>query len=141
MRRSIDTYVQAIAHDNAEFINTTIADYIWNDIEDGNSSPYEFFDLNEYTDEDGYESELTNDQLNELKEYLYKYYNYNPLDSLEALADFLNEKDDYPVDAVENAIERNKWATDDDDMHICNDGDYVLLFNDNGEVVVREYFP
>lgn len=145
MRHSIDTYVQSIAHDNAEYIDTTIADYIIRDIEDGNSSPYEFFDREEYTDEVGYESELTNDQLNELKEYLNKYYNYNPLDSidsLEELAEFLNEKDDYPVDAVEYVIKRNKWATDDDDMHICNDGYNVLLFNDNdGEaVVVRQYF-
>lgn len=140
MRHSIDTYVQSIAHDNAEYIDTTIADYIIRDIEDENSSAYEFFDREEYTDEIGYESELTNDQLNELKEYLNKYYNYNPLDTLEELADFINEKDDYPVDAVENAIKRNKWATDDDDMHICNDGDNVLLFNDNGEAEVRQYF-
>lgn len=67
MRHSIDTYVQSIAHDNAEYIDTTIADYIIRNIEDGNSSPYEFFDVNEYTDEVGYESELTNEQLNELK--------------------------------------------------------------------------
>ena len=140
MRHSIDTYVQSIAHDNAEYIDTTIADYIIRDIEDGDSSPYEFFDNEEYTDEFGYESELTNEQLNELKEYLNKYYNYNPLDTLEALADFINEKDDYPVDAVENAIKRNKWATDDEDTHICNDGSEVLLFNDNGEAEVRQYF-
>lgn len=139
MRHSIDTYVQSIAHDNAEYIDTTIADYIWLDIESGNASLYEFFDLNEYTDEIGFESELTDDQINEFKEYLYKYYNYNPLDSLEALADFINEKDDYPVGAVENAIKRNNWATDDEDTHICNDGYNVLLFNDNGEAEVREY--
>lgn len=140
MRHSIDTYVQSIAHDNAEYIDTTIADYIWNDIVNADYPPYDFFDRDEYTDDIGFESELTDDQLNELKEYLNKYYNYNPLDSLEELADFINEKDDYPVDAVENAIKRNKWATDDDDMHICNDGDNVLLFNDNGEAEVRQYF-
>lgn len=40
MRHSIDTYVQSIAHDNAEYIDTTIADYIWLDIESGNASLY-----------------------------------------------------------------------------------------------------
>lgn len=78
MRNSIDTYIQSIAHDNAEFIETTIADYIWNDIENADFPPYDFFDRDEYTDDIGFESELTDDQLNELKEYLYKYYNFSP---------------------------------------------------------------
>ena len=140
MRNSIDTYVQSIAYDNAEYIDSTIADYILRDIEDENSSAYEFFDREEYTDEVGYESELTNAQLNELKEYLRKYYNYNPLDSLEALADLINEKDYFPLYAVINAIARNNWNTDDDDMHICDDGYEVLLFNDNGEAELQDIF-
>lgn len=75
MRHSIDTYVQSIAHDNRQYIveggYESIADYIISDAE--NIGWYEFFDSEEYEN-----SDLTDEQIEELKEYLRKYYDYLP---------------------------------------------------------------
>lgn len=76
MRKSIDTYVQGIAHDNAEFIvngSDTIADYIIKTAENGTGYE-EFFDDDEL-DETG---EPTDEQINELKDYLNENYDYLP---------------------------------------------------------------
>lgn len=74
MRKSIDTYIQAIAHDNEQTIienGMTIAEYIINDAENG-IGYYEFFDDDEL-DETGEPSES---QIEELKEYLNDNYSY-----------------------------------------------------------------
>lgn len=74
MRKSIDTYVQGIAHDNVEtIINSydSIADYIISTAEKGTGFD-EFFDDNEL-DETG---EPTDDQIEELKAYLNKNFQY-----------------------------------------------------------------
>lgn len=76
MRKSIDTYVQGIAHDNAESIINgydSIADYIIRTAENGTGYE-EFFDNNEL-DETG---EPTEDQIDELKAYLNENYDYLP---------------------------------------------------------------
>lgn len=76
MRKSIDTYVHGIAHDNAEFIvngSDSIAEYIINTAENGTGYE-EFFDDDEL-DETG---DLTEDQIDELKAYLNENYEYLP---------------------------------------------------------------
>lgn len=72
MRKSIDTYIKAIAHDNEQEIREnymTVADYIINDAEN-NTGYYEFFD-DEELDETGEPSEA---QIDELKAYLRENY-------------------------------------------------------------------
>ena len=76
MRKSIDTYVQGIAHDNSESIINgydSIADYIISTAENGTGYE-EFFDDDEL-DETG---EPTDEQIDELKDYLNENYDYLP---------------------------------------------------------------
>lgn len=72
MRKSIDTYIKAIAHDNEQEIREnymTVADYIINDAESC-TGYYEYFDDDEL-DETG---EPTEAQIDELKTYLREHY-------------------------------------------------------------------
>ena len=72
MRKSIDTYVKAIADDNEQVIREnymTVADYIINNAESC-AGYYEFFD-DEELDEMG---EPTEAQIDELKAYLREHY-------------------------------------------------------------------
>lgn len=77
MRKSIDTYVQSIVRDNKQFIieggYESIADYIISGADNG-TGYYEYFDDSEL-DESG---EPTEEQINELKNYLNNNYNYLP---------------------------------------------------------------
>ena len=76
MRKSINAYVQGIAHDNSEFIvngSESIADYIIQTAENGTGYE-EFFDDDEL-EETG---EPTEDQVDELKAYLNENYDYMP---------------------------------------------------------------
>ena len=77
MRKSIDTYVQSIARENKQFIieggYESIADYIISGAEYG-TGYYEYFDDSEL-DESG---EPTEEQIDELKNYLNGNYNYIP---------------------------------------------------------------
>ena len=77
MRNSIDTYVQSIASDDKQFIieggYESIADYIISGSDNG-TGYYEYFDDSEL-DESG---EPTQEQIDELKEYLNDNYNYLP---------------------------------------------------------------
>lgn len=77
MRKSIDTYVQSIVNDNKEFIieggYESVADYIISNAENG-TGYNEYFDDSEL-DESG---EPTEEQIDELKEYLNDNYNYLP---------------------------------------------------------------
>lgn len=104
MRKSIDTYVQGIAHDNAESIINgydSIADYIISKAENGTGYE-EFFDDNEL-DETG---EPTQEQIDELKAYLNENYDYLPECNLEDIAeqngleliDTTSAKNGYPQD-------------------------------------------
>lgn len=77
MRNSIDTYVQSIASDNKQFIleggYESVADYIISNAE--NCTGYnEYFDDSEF-DESG---EPTQEQIDELKNYLNDNYDYMP---------------------------------------------------------------
>lgn len=78
MRNSIDTYVQSIASDNKQFIieggYESIADYIISGADNG-TGYYEYFDDSE-TDDNMVEP--TQEQIDELKEYLNDNYNYLP---------------------------------------------------------------
>lgn len=77
MKKSIDTYVHSIASDNKQFIledgYESVADYIISNADNG-TAYNEYFDdseLNEY-------GEPTQEQIDELKEYLNDNYNYLP---------------------------------------------------------------
>lgn len=77
MRKSIDTYVQSIVREDKQFIieggYESIADYIISGADNG-TGYYEYFDDSEL-DESG---EPTEEQINELKNYLNNNYNYLP---------------------------------------------------------------
>ena len=77
MRKSIDTYVQSIVRDNKRFIieggYESVADYIISCAENG-TGYYEYFDDSEL-DESG---EPTQEQIDELKNFLSDNYNYIP---------------------------------------------------------------
>lgn len=75
MRKSIDTYIQSIAHDNEQYINEnamTVVDYIISSAENG-TGYYEFFDDSEL---DG--NEPSEEQIDELKDYLNSNFSYIP---------------------------------------------------------------
>ena len=77
MRNSIDTYVQSIANDNKQFIieggYESVADYIIINAENG-TGYNEYFNNSEF-DESG---EPTQEQIDELKNYLNDNYDYIP---------------------------------------------------------------
>ena len=77
MRKSIDTYVQSIVRDNKQFIieggYESVADYIISGAENG-TGYYEYFDNSEL-DESG---EPTQEQIDELKNFISDNYNYIP---------------------------------------------------------------
>ena len=77
MRKSIDTYVQSIVRDNKRFIveggYESVADYIISGAENG-TGYYEYFDDSEL-DESG---EPTQEQIDELKNFLSDNFNYIP---------------------------------------------------------------
>lgn len=77
MRNSIDTYVQSIARDSKQYIleggYESVADYIISNADNG-TGYNEYFDDSEL-DESG---EPTEEQIDELKEYLNDNYNYLP---------------------------------------------------------------
>lgn len=76
MRKSIDTYVQSIAHDNDQYIldggYESVAEYIIATAENGNGFG-EFFDAAELQDNG---DEPTEEQIDELKDYLNDNYNF-----------------------------------------------------------------
>ncbi len=78
MKKSIDTYVQSIASDNKQFIleggYESVADYIISNADNG-TGYNEYFDDSETEDNMG---EPTQEQIDELKEYLNDNYNYLP---------------------------------------------------------------
>lgn len=80
MRNSIDIYVQSIVSDNKYYIidggYESIADYLIRNSEEGYGF-YEFFDHNETEENLG---EPTEEQIDELKDYLNKNYSYLPAD-------------------------------------------------------------
>ena len=78
MRKSIDTYVLSIAHDNAQYIKEggyeSVADYIISNAENGTGWT-EFFDDSELGEP---VCEPTDEQIEELKEYLNDNFNFIP---------------------------------------------------------------
>lgn len=78
MIKSIDTYVKSIASDNKQFIleggYVSVADYIISNADNG-TGYNEYFDDSETDDNMG---EPTQEQIDELKEYLNDNYNYLP---------------------------------------------------------------
>lgn len=84
MRKSIDTYINAIAHDNEQYIKdggySSMADYIISNAE--STGWQEFFDDSELNET----GEPTDEQIDELKAYLNENYNYLPERNLEDIA-------------------------------------------------------
>lgn len=78
MKKSIDNYIRAIAHDNEDAIMSgwysSIAEYIEHSA-DYSTGWNEFFDDSETEDNMG---EPTEEQIEELREYLDKNYDYLP---------------------------------------------------------------
>lgn len=77
MRHDIDTYIQAIEHDNREFIinsNMTVAEYILDNAENTHSY-YEYFDDDELEKNHG---EPTKEQIREFRQYMLCNYNHFP---------------------------------------------------------------
>ena len=110
MRKSIDTYVHGIAHDNSESIINgyeSIADYIISTAENGTGYK-EYFDNNEL-DENG---EPPYDKIEELKDYLNENYGYLPAIELRDIAeenglefvDTTSDRNGYPQDLKEAII-------------------------------------
>ena len=79
MRKSIDTYVEVIAHDNARYIiegeYESVADYCLNCGVVNKYDLIDFFDSSELDCGD-----IPDDKVIELREYLLAYYNYLPFD-------------------------------------------------------------
>lgn len=77
MKKTIDIYVQSIARDNAEAIReggyASIADYILSSA-DSSSNYREYFDDSELV----INGEPTEEQIEELEDYLSENYNYMP---------------------------------------------------------------
>jgi hypothetical protein len=78
MRNSIDTYVQSIVRENEQYITEggyeSVADYIISDADNGTGWA-EYFDDSELEEP---RCEPTEEQIDELKEYLNDNYNYLP---------------------------------------------------------------
>jgi hypothetical protein len=78
MRNSIDTYVQSIVRENEQYITEggyeSVADYIISGAENGTGWA-EYFDDSELEEP---RCEPTEEQIDELKEYLNDNYNYLP---------------------------------------------------------------
>lgn len=70
MKKSIDTLIEGVAHDNADYINTTIANYLIESAESEEFGWNWFFDADEI-EENG---EPTADQIGVVKDYLNKYW-------------------------------------------------------------------
>lgn len=59
--------------------------------------------------------------------------------TLENLRDYINSKQDYPLD-VSEIIERNGWVDEQSELYyICNDGNNRLQFDSNMKAVIVEY--
>ena len=72
MKSNIRQYIESIAHDNKEYINSTIANYVVENAENSDSWN-EFFNLNELEENQG---EVTDEQIQEVKDYLLENFNY-----------------------------------------------------------------
>lgn len=136
MRKSIDTYVQGIAHDNAEFIvngSESIADYIIQSAENGTGYG-EYFDDDEL-DETG---EPTDEQIEELKAYLNENYDYlpNPRDGkrrivLCNIVDF----DEFQSEFNRQKAEKELPMLLNDAECVFEDGDCLMWIDDDNNVV------
>ena len=61
----------------------------------------------------------------------------NEVKSLYQMADYINEREDWPIEA-EEIIRANGWKLLDGEWDICTDGQHRLEFDETGDVVVRE---
>lgn len=60
------------------------------------------------------------------------------IETLEELADFINENEDWSND-VKAICENNCWEVENDEWHVCNDGENQVIFDDTCTARVTEY--
>ena len=136
MRKSIDTYVHGIAHDNAEFIvngSESIADYIIKTAENGTGYE-EFFDDDEL-DETG---EPTDEQIDELKAYLNQNYNYLPnfRDGKRRIVLFdIIDFDEFQSEFNRKKAEKELPMLLNDAEFVFEDGNCLMWIDDDNNVV------
>lgn len=59
------------------------------------------------------------------------------INTLDQLAEVINANEDYPVDTVTEAIERNGWEDlQGTEFDVCSDGKEMVSFDSNGEARV-----
>ena len=61
----------------------------------------------------------------------------NEVKSLYQMAEYINEREDWPIEA-EEIIRANGWKMLDGEWDICTDGERRLEFDETGDAVVRE---
>lgn len=109
MRHSIDTYIQGIINDNKSYIldggYTSVADYLISEAENG-LGWIEFFDDEEL---DG--GEPSEEQIDNLRGFLSRNYDYLPIDDDDDLMTALEaiDKDASVPDAIDRAAEQLGW--------------------------------
>lgn len=135
MRKSIDTYVNSIAHDSAEFIvieSGSIADYIIQSAE--YVSGYgEYFDDDEL-DETG---EPTDEQVDELKAYLNDNYDYlpNPRDGKRRIVLFnIIDFDEFVSEFNRQKVEKELPMLLESAECVFEDGNYLMWIDDDKNV-------
>lgn len=59
--------------------------------------------------------------------------------TLESLADYINSKEEWPLD-VDAIIDENGWSRDglDNDYDVCSDGTHLLTIGDDAKAYVTE---
>ena len=63
----------------------------------------------------------------------------NNITTLEELAQYINQNEDYPMD-VEDIVKANGWTLGDNDFDVCKDANEVLTMDENtGVFVVRAH--
>lgn len=134
MRKSIDTYIKAIAHDNEQVIREnymTVADYIINDAENC-TGYYEYFD-DEELDETGEPSEA---QIEELKAYLRENYT-TPIEHL--IEDIMLTKHSNGSDNLQYKADGKTYEVDGEflvDKHHCLHHTHTFENGDEQEIVI-----
>lgn len=134
MRKSIDTYIKAIAHDNEQEIREnymTVAHYIINDA-DNCTGYYDYFDA----DELGEDGEPTEAQINELVAYLRKNYT-TPIEH--RIEDIMLTKHNNGSDNLQYKADGQNYEFDGEflvDKHHCLHHTHTFENGDEQEIVI-----
>lgn len=91
--------------------------------------------------EDAWEYQSKEEALEALKGfrddiYYYSIEEIDDITTLEQLAAYINENEDYNTREVERICERNGWELSNNDWDVCYYGNEKVTFRDNGQVEV-----